>query len=158
MAGIREYILSVCAAAIICSVVTVLTHGKTTVSQLVKLCSGIFLSLIVIRPLTDIDLTVFADLTFSHISAAEEAASTGKNLASDALTDIIKGRCEAYILDKAETLGAEITVEVTVSQDDIPVPVTAVIQGNVSPFAKSQLMSLLCNQLGIPKEDQKWVG
>ena len=158
MAGIREYILSVSAAAIICGVVGALSQGKTTATQLIKLCSGIFLSLIVISPLADIDLTNFADLTFSHISAAEEAASMGKNLAVDAMTDIIKKRCEAYILDKAKALGAKITVEITVSQDEIPVPQAVVIEGNVSPFAKSQLVSLLCDQLGIPKEDQKWVG
>lgn len=158
MTGIRAYILSVCAAAIICSIVTGLMRGKTTAAQLVKLCGGIFLALIVIRPLTDIDLTFFSDLTFGYISDAEEVSTAGKNLASDALADIIKVRCEAYILDKAQSLGAELTVEVTVSQDDMPVPLGATMRGSISPYARSQLASVISDQLGIPKEDQQWIG
>ena len=66
---------------------------------------------------------------------------------------IIKQKTETYILDKANALGAEITVQV-VLEDYIPAGVT--IMGDVSPFVKSNLSASITQELNIPPEEQIW--
>ncbi len=77
-------------------------------------------------------------------------------MTQQALSDIIKSRCEAYILDKAAGMDLSLTVEVGVSADEMPVPKTVRISGNISPYKKSKLKSILVNDLGIEEEDQTW--
>lgn len=158
MDALREYFISVCAAAIICGVIVSLIHIKSGTGELVKLVAGLFLALTVIRPLAQIDLAVMTDLKLDHSQWASEAAAVGENLAKESLQDIIKTRTEAYILDKAASLGLDIQVTVTLSDDQTPMPTAVHIHGSASPYAKSQLCDVLTNELGIAKEDQIWTG
>ncbi|MFR3325850.1 MAG: hypothetical protein ACLTR8_15535 [Oscillospiraceae bacterium] len=48
----------------------------------------------------------------------------GENLARDSMADIIKEETEAYILDKAADLHANLRVEVAVGEDNLPAAVT----------------------------------
>ena len=94
----------------------------------------------------------------SHIlqPQAQEAATAGEQQAKSALRESIKQRTEAYILDKAKTLAAQVAVEVTLSNEAIPVPIAVRISGNISPYARMQLQTILQEELGIPKEAQAW--
>ena len=158
MEAIRTYFLSVTAAAIICAILKGLLNQGGTPAQLVKLLSGIFLSIIALRPLAQFDLGSLADLRFDYSMDAESAATEGENIAADALAELIKSNTEAYILDKAQSFGVSLSVDVTVSDDQIPVPQTVRLTGNASPYVKAQLSALLTDQLGIAKEDLIWTG
>ena len=57
--------------------------------------------------------------------------------------EIIKSRCETYILDKAAGLGAEITVCVTLTDAAYPVPKKVTVTGQVAPYAKARLQKIL---------------
>ena len=85
---------------------------------------------------------------------AEDAAAMGENLARDSMADIIKEETEAYILDKAADLHANLRVEVAVGEDNLPAAVT--ISGEASPYARRQIQAMIANDLGISKENQKW--
>ena len=87
---------------------------------------------------------------------AEDAAAMGENLARDSMADIIKEETEAYILDKAADLHANLRVEVAVGEDNLPAAVT--ISGEASPYARRQIQAMIANDLGISKENQKWIG
>ena len=158
MDAIRTYFLSVTAAAIICAILKGLLNQGGTPAQLVKLLSGIFLSIIALRPLAQFDMGSLTDLSLDYSMDAEAAVAEGENIAADALAELIKSNTEAYILDKAGSMGVSITVDVTVSDEKIPSPKTVSICGNVSPYARTQLSALLVEQLGIAKEDVIWTG
>ena len=55
-------------------------------------------------------------------------------------------------------LGAAVTVEVTLSQDDPPVPEYVEIFGEISPYIKLRLEELIQEELNIAKENQRWTG
>ena len=77
-------------------------------------------------------------------------------MAREAERDIIKARIQAYILDKADSFGTQLDVEVILDQDNIPTSVE--LRGNISPYAKAQLTGIITENLGIPKEYQLWTG
>lgn len=157
MESIEKYLLSVTAAAVICAVVTTLLGKKGTVATVGKLICSIFLALTVISPWASVQLgdldSYFGSLSFD----ASSAVQSGQSAARDALRAGIKERTEAYILDKATALSAALTVEVTLSEEDPPVPCAAKLTGAVSPYAKFQIQSYLSDELGIPKEAQTWI-
>ena len=156
MDGIRTYLLSVVAAAVICGIVTRLVGKKGTQGAVIKMITGIFLTFTLIRPITDISLDSIGDWSSEYHHAALQAAAAGESRTKEALASGIKSRCEAYILDKADKLNASVIVEVTLTDDDIPVPSAVRIIGKLSPYARSQLQDILSEELGINKENQIW--
>ena len=55
MDSIRQYLLSITAAAVICAIINALSGKKGTTSAVVKLLSGLFLTLSVISPLLNLE-------------------------------------------------------------------------------------------------------
>lgn len=157
MERLREYVISVTAAAIICGIVTGLSQKDST-QKMLKLVCGLFLAVTVVRPITRIDLTALTDVSLISFSEAEEAAAMGENLSRNALAELIKEETEAYILDKAAERNVSLEAEVTVSGDSPPVPVSVTLSGAVSPYARQQLEQLITEDLGIAKENQRWTG
>lgn len=157
MDALRQYVISVVAAAIVCGIVTgVMKEG--TAQAVVKLICGLFLTFAVLRPIARLDLADLGNFGLSLSRDAEQAAAVGENLARDALADIIKRETEAYILDKAAALNLSLEAEVTVSDSDPPVPMAVRISGNASPYARLRLQNLIQEELGISKENQLWTG
>ena len=155
MTAVRQYIISVTAAAMLCSILTAIVGGKQ-IKPIWKLIVGIFLTLTAIRPLADIDLGAVPTLAEGYTLQAEEAVMTGKELMDSQKQTIIKSRLESYILDKAEGMGVTLTVDILL--DEHGLPVSAQLNGDVSPGAKSRLQSIIAVDLGIPKEAQIWCG
>ena len=79
-------------------------------------------------------------------------------MAYQAMTELIKEKSQAYILDKAAELDASITADVTISEEELPKPLSVVISGQVSPYNRKRLESILETDLGIAKENQVWTG
>ena len=156
--GIRQYVISLTSASVICAMITALFPGKGASAKLVKLISGVLLCLIALQPFSRLDIGEYLNRWKFDLQAGEEASSDGENLAREARSKLIKERCEAYILDKANELGLQITVEIELNDDAIPKPRLSIIRGNVSPYAKVQLQQILSNDLGIAKENQIWTG
>ena len=156
MDGIREYLISVTAAALLCGILKSLMGEKGNSAALVRLICGIFLALTVIRPLKELNLKDFSLLPTGLLEEARLTSGEGEEYTRQAKEDLIIQQCEAYILDKAQTLEASIQVEIRISQEGDPVPVGSIITGNLSPYARNQLSKTLEEDLGIPQEDQKW--
>ena len=158
MDWLREYVISVAAAAIIVGILMNLTSGKDTSGVLLRLIAGLFLAFTVIRPIAGLDIgnigTYFTALSEDGTAAVTE----GENLARDAYCSYIKSQTEAYILDKAEGYGAELTVEVYLNEGDKVVPAGVRLRGNVSPYGKACLQNMMEEELGILKENQLWIG
>lgn len=155
MEGLRQYAISVVAAAIICSILTRLA-SQDAVKGLIRLLSGLVLTIVVIRPIAQIELPSLKEITFPQMPDADLAVEEGKELALDSMQDIIKSTCEAYILNKATELGADIHVSVSVNSQHIPF--AARIMGEVTSDVRKQLEQTLETDLGITKENQSWTG
>ena len=157
MEGLRQYILSVVAAALVCSLVScVMPQGKAR--QLLRLLCGAVLTTVVLGPLMGIDNISLSDFLEQWEVDAAYYTAQGEQMTQDALAESIKGQTEAYILDKAAELNASITAEVTVSEEEPPKPLSVVISGQVSPYNRKKLESILETDLGIAKENQVWTG
>lgn len=156
MESIRDYLLGITAAALICGIAVKLLH-KGLLGSSVKLIAGIFLTLAIVSPLVEIRLDSLDELRLEIQSEAADAAAEGENSAREAMAQIISEQTAAYILDKAESLEVELTVEVTVSQEGYPVPEWVRLEGNIGPYAKSVLSEYIANDLGIGTEGQKWI-
>lgn len=158
MEQLSRYILSVIAAAMITAILTGILDKKGSAGTLVRLIGGLFLAFCIVQPLANFDWSALTAFAEGFSADGEAAAAQGEILADEEYRSIIKSRVEAYILDKAETYQAELTVEVTLSDQDVPVPAAARLQGSISPYAKSQLQQMMEEELGISKEDQLWIG
>ena len=155
MEALRQYVISVVAAAMLCGIVVRLFPNGSG-KQVGKLICGLFLAYTVLSPISRVDFSKLPDFSLRCMDDAEDAAAMGENLARDSMADIIKEETEAYILDKAADLHANLHVEVTVGEDNLPAAVT--ISGEASPYARRQIQAMIANDLGISKENQKWIG
>lgn len=157
MAEIRQYALSVTAAAIFCGILSgLLSDGKR--KALLQLIFGVFLTIAVIKPFTKMDFSGIMEFPASFSDIAETAVADGENMAAKAAGEIIKEETEAYILDKAAELDAQIHAEIILSEDNPPVPIAVKLYGEPAPYIRRQLQVLLQSELGISKENQQWSG
>lgn len=156
MESIKEYLLSITAAAIICSIIVGLIEKKGANSTIIRMLCGLFLAVTVVSPWVNIQLNDLSGYWEGLGLAAENAIDEGVVMANKATADIIKTKSEAYILDKASLWELSIEVEVTVSDSDPPSPYQVRIRGTVSPYAKTRLQEVIAKDLGIPEDRQIW--
>lgn len=155
MGSVGEYLVTVTAAALV-SAIAVKLISKGLPGAVVKLLCGVFVMLSVVSPLLSLRLDTLSQLRLSVAGEASAAAAQGEQDTLDAVGAVISERVAAYILDKAEALGAELTVTVTVSDTLWPVPESVCLAGSIAPYAKSVLSRYIADELGIDTEDQLW--
>ena len=158
MEWICNYLLRIICAAILCGLVTGFVGNKGAIGSTVKMLAGIVMVLTMVSPWTTLD---FQDTTnyFEGITAeADRILADTKETTNQSLSAIIKNKTEAYILDKADSFGAELTVEVSLDGSDLPVPSSVRICGSLSPYARKRLENVISDEIGIALEDQKWIG
>lgn len=155
MEDLRSYILSVTAAAILCTLFASLAGKGGSITSIMKFLTGMVLTAVVLQPIvqiSDINLHHYLDELNENAAAA---VSNGTAASQTALRTGILQKTEAYILDKAAKYGLALEVSVTLDEDTMA-PVAVVITGTVSPFAKMELQTMLEEELGIPREAQTW--
>ncbi len=155
MDALGQYVISVATAAILCGMVLKIIP-KGINQELLKILCGLFLAFTLISPLRELqpeklDLQAWLD-SFS----AEEFSKAGQEEARRDLEGIISQQTQAYILDKAKELGADIQVNVYLSGDPYPIPEAVIITGRISSEQKIRLECVLEDELGIPKEFHTW--
>ena len=156
MDGIREYLVQVTAAGLICGVVNTLVGKKGSVAASVRAMTVVLMTVTMASPLVKLRMTGISDFVNDIRFDGSLYAQQGSEVSKETVADIIKKRTEAYILDKAESVGADIRVDVALSQDALPIPESVTIFGAVSPTGKRRLQELIRDDLGIPLEAQKW--
>ncbi len=157
MERLGQYVISVTAAALICGIVSGVVKNNPA-KEVIRMLCGLLLTVTVLHPFADIDFSALSDFSLSYAGEGELLAASGEEAALTAMADIIKAESEAYILDKAAGQEVSITVEVSVSQELMPVPAEVRISGNVSPYDRQQLSQIIQKDLGIAKENQIWTG
>lgn len=148
--------LGVFAVSMICGIISRMINKNSTYGAMVKLICGVFLLLALFSPLGSISLNGLTEDYSDFQVNAQLAVEEGKRQSAQALSQLIKERTEAYILTKAQGLNMELQVEVTLSDQEIPVPVKVKLAGNASPYGKGRLETIILEDLGIEKENQIW--
>lgn len=151
----KEYILDILVVSISISIfLQILPDGGK--KELLHLLSGILLAVVILMPLSEIRLNDFLDLTQYQPESSDYLLARGTETADEAKRQYITERYEAYILDKAKALGAEILPIVQV--DETFLPIFAEIQGDLEPQVQKKLEQMLVLDMGITKENQRWIG
>lgn len=151
--AVRTWLTTLVAVSLLLSVVqTLVPEGR--LRRIASFTGGLLLMLTLLRPLLGADLERL-DLHLEDYEA--EIAARQAELAEsgrDQLQSIIETRTAAYISDKADALGLNVTVrvEAEAGEDGVPVPRRADLAGERS----EALASYMEESLGIPRERQVW--
>lgn len=156
MEGVGQYIISVACAALACTISANLAQGNGLVATITKTVTGLVLTFTILQPLTNEKLVFSLPGIGTVYEDAKDIVSQGEAERISAMQQVIKEETEAYIRDKALSLGVEVTVCITVSHEMLPVPVAAHLSGAVSPYAKTRLEKLIVEELAIAKENLSW--
>ena len=151
----KEYIISFVAVSICCGVILQLV-SQTGMKVLVQIVCGVILSVTLLTPVLKIRSEEFPVFTQQVPETVEAYLSQGKDMAERLKRQYIMDSCEAYILDKAQQLGAEISASISLGETFVPC--FAEIQGNMDPLIQKKLENILTEDMGITKENQLWIG
>ncbi len=141
------YLIRILCASMVCSLVRAICDRSV-----VKLLCGVYLAGIVLSPAVELQWEL-PDLEEIR-REAEEIAADGVRDAKEAEAEVIKERCEAYILDEAAALGLQMDVQVTV-EEGLPVVVT--MTGCPDSRMQEILAERIHRDLGVGKEGQIWL-
>lgn len=149
----KQYILSIIACVFSCGmIVQILPNSKRR--TMIHLAFRTVLVVILLQPLSGIKLGEFLHISSFENDSAELYIQDGEEAARAAKNEYIKSSCEAYILSRAEQLGYELNIQI--SLDENLLPFTAEIEGALNENEQMQLQDILTDDLGIPKENQLW--
>ncbi len=152
----KHYVIAIVSAAIICAVGRSLINEKSTAGQLVRLLTGILMSVTLVAPIVNISFENIVSYMDGLAIEADSYITKGTSVAQESIDGIIISQTEAYILDKADRMGVRISVEVELDEDNDSVPCGVTVKGMVSPYAKEVISKYIEDTLGITRENQKW--
>lgn len=151
MSGAAQYLMTLICGAFVCALVRSLA-GDGPGKGIRDLLCGLFMALLVLSPLGTLELP---ELDLSEIRMeAEAAAMEGAEQAALERNAIISRELEAYICNRAEEMGLNITARVEVDDDGLPVAVT--LTGFWTEPRQKQLSGIIEESLGIEEEAQTW--
>ena len=156
MSSIGQYIYSLVVSAILVSLVLAIAPDKGAPSATLSLMTGIFLIIVAIAPVVKFRIGSMQNYTANIETDASKIISHAENYTKSEIARVIKEQTESYILDKAVSFGAEIKVEVMISNDGSCIPEKVQITGPISPLGKRRLSAVIKEDLGIPEELQIW--
>ena len=156
MEAVRNYLLSVVAVGFLVTLANAIVP-KGILKNLVTFTGGLIVVLAVIAPVVHLDFEAIEDV-LDDFSVQDSSLSQTANFKSqDVLKQLIIEKTQSYILDKAQSLGMEITVDIELAwEDSVPYPNATTIRGNYTQAQKTLLSQYLESSLAIPKERQAW--
>jgi len=156
VSSIRQYLLSVICMVVVCGIMQLfITSGPT--GSVIKMIAGLIVTVVVINPLLK-NRDLQWDFQINDINLDSEfAIAEGKRKSAKMFSELIKEKTQTYILNKAEAMGANISVEIQLQKDNPTVIDSVTVLGDVSPYVKRQLLDCLRLDLGIAEEDQIWI-
>lgn len=155
---LREWILCLAGTAIICTIAQALAPEGAP-KRAVRLVCGFAAMLALLSLVRDFEYPDFSEYLEEYRASAEKITEEASQNASKSTRFIIEEKCAAYILDKADSMGADAeTVSVTASwsEDGYWYPVSARICGSFTENEKRTLSGMIEAELGIPLKQQIW--
>lgn len=151
--AVRNWILSIMAAALLLSILEA-ASPKGPVRGVVRLAAGLVLFLVIVSPLAS-GLPGWITSGLSEELASVTAFSEDLEETNESyLETIMSQRASEYIVTQAEEMGLSLTASVTCewTEEGLPVPAEAVLQGAISEKEREALSNIIQEELGIAKE------
>ena len=152
----KDYILGIIVAGIVCGIVRSFVSSKTATGQILRLLTGVLMVITIASPVANISFNHITDYLDGLTAQGNIYSDSGSAMAEESRSAIIKEQIEAYILDKADRMDLDIAVEVALDDRNNSIPCGVTITGSLSPYAKGIMGSYIEEQLGIAKEYQQW--
>lgn len=156
MSEIAQYLLSVISVALIVSLSNTIMEKKSLIGSILRMVTGLVLTLIVVSPWVNLSLSNFQSFQTSAELDASDFVSMGKQTAKDEISSHIKQQIQAYILDKATVLDLKICADVSLTDESPPTIDRISISGEASPYAKQRMLLMLQKDLGVAGECLEW--
>ena len=155
MQALGEYIVSLTVAALISSIIVSLFQ-KGTMKTLIKLVCGMYLTFTALFPICQLEIPDFEILPSAYTEDRTTAVNQGVDMAETERNILIKDALETYILIKAEEMGCQVEIDLTLDSGGLPISVRLV--HNLSTEDQYKLSHMITKDLGIPEESQQWIG
>lgn len=149
MEFLRQWLLGAVACALLVSAAEQLCP-RGSVRTVMRFVGGLLLMMALLRPLTRLRIPDAAWDTASYREAVTRAETSLALERENTLRRGIAAQWEAYIEDKAESLGAPVRVEAELGESGVPARVT------VCGAYSEALSDFLASELGVAKENQLW--
>ena len=153
-----QWLHAVIYTGIVCSIAILMTPEGRVKKALNVICA-VAMCAAVASPLAELDFDAYSKAMARYELDAERYISQGEDYSKNLNRTIIEDECRAYILDKADEIGAELSeVRVTAlwSSDGYWYPHEAEIVSSAADEQKSRLSDYIQAQLGISISDQNW--
>ena len=154
-AWLREYLVSVVSASMLSGILIRLTRNSAS-GEIVRMLCGILITIVLIQPITGKKALLWESALPEFSAQAEDVIAEGTAAADNMRKEFIKQRVQTYILSRAGAMDADIQASVTLGENFVPCHVR--ITGRISPINRSKLTQLIASELGIPREQQEWIG
>ena len=157
MNAIRQYLLSITAAALLFSFASeLLSNGKW--KKISGFLGSMILVLTIISPVVSLDTDEVAR-SISKLWLETQAAQSGIEINSRELqSTLIKENMQTYIQERAMMLGVQLEADVRMKDNgQFPVPDRVVLHGLISVEQMEMLSRLISQDLGIPVDMQEWI-
>ena len=155
IAAVREWLTSVVAVTLLLTVAqTLIPEGN--IRKIAAFTGGLALLAALLQPVLRTDLSRLELDLDVYSQAVEERRTELEEAREEELALVIASQTEAYILDKAQGMGADVRVQVELGEDGVPCFVR--LQGQVTPFIRKKLAWVIESDLGIPVGQQRWSG
>lgn len=155
MEDLRQYILSLIGAALICCVAKNLVGASGKSKEVIHIVCGIFMAITALSPIVKIEIPDLSSYVQPVFSTATEISHDAAESAKEDRADIIKEQTRAYILEKANSRNMDVDVEVTLDEENL-IPSSITIIGSISPYDKAVLSDYIQKTFDIPEVQQRW--
>lgn len=154
--AVRSYLLRLSVGAFF-SAVLLACVPKGAAHRAAALVCGLIMLLLALSPLAQADPDALSQ-AISRLELEKEEARTGIEIQNQELVaSIISDRLQTYILDKASSLGLELTVEIEMqTRASTPYPTAVILHGSANAAQKQQLQTYLAQSFAIEPENQRW--
>jgi len=155
MNTVYRYLFCVICTVVLCGIIRILFSGYH--HSIMKLVTGLVVTVVMFSPILG-NSGYLLNINFSqYLEESDFSVQDGIDAARQASNEYIKSKSETYILNKAEEMGAHVSVDVVLSDSELPVPAQITLCGAVSPYIRQQLVDCIQNELGIAEDEQIWI-
>ena len=152
-----ETIREICVLSIICGTVCSIAP-ENPVKSVMAILSSVILMLVILQPLSELDLSVYASSLAKYHEMERQLSLDGEDMSTRLNRMVIEDEYSAYIRDKAAEMGitlGKVKLEMSWNTEGywMPVGVSLEISGGADSIP--ELQSILESHLGISREKQK---
>lgn len=158
MEAVRNWLLAVIAAALLCAVADALMPSGA-VKRVGRLLCGLALIGAILSPLATLDLEGSQRWLESNLVSLQSREAELEETVNGQIKVIIEQKYAAYIVDKAAELGmtCRARVECGLSEDGLYLPVRTEVTGATTADVQGRLIRLIQSDLGVPADAQIYV-